>query len=110
MCHPKKLFESNPCLIDFCHVIPLSNCHSELSCLVNNHIIKIHGLNLCVQSTGDVGKIEEFFNGGEYGGNQVSRVVGHLLENIIVFRKLVGHEMTIVVLEVSQHVRHSVID
>ena len=37
-------------------------------------------------------------------------IVSRLLENVFTFKKLVGHQLTIVVLEVSHHIHHSVVD
>ena len=67
----KKLFESNPRLLDCCSAIPLENRQSELVRPVDNHISSINGLKLCVCSPGDVSELEEFFNGREYGPDGV---------------------------------------
>ena len=58
------MFEYNPLLLDCCHVIPLMNLQSEITRPVNNHKSDIHGLKLCLQIPGDVGKLEELFDSG----------------------------------------------
>ena len=65
---------------------------------MDNYIQVIHGLELCIQCSGDVGKLEKFFDGGEYGRYWVSRMVGCLLDNSLALEKLVGHQLTVVVL------------
>ena len=71
---------------------------------MNNHIRNIHVLNICVRSPGDVGKPEEFFDGGGYDHNQVSRMVGCLLDDLFAFKKIVRHQLTRVVLKVSHYI------
>ena len=105
----KTSFEPNPRPLDFFHAIPFANRQSKLARPVNNHIRNIHGLIFRVQHSGDVGELEKFFNRGEYGHDWVSRIVDRLLGNVFALKDLVGHQMTVVVLEVIQHVRHSVI-
>ena len=107
---PKNLFESNPRLIYCCHAIKPANIQSEISLSFNNYISNIHGLKLCVQSLGDVSKLEEFLDGGEYGRDRILKMVCHILDNVFAFKKLVGDQLTVVVLEVSQPVLHGIID
>ena len=65
---------------------------------MNNHIRNIHGLFLCIRRSVDVDKLEKFFDSGEYGCGWVSRMVGCLLDNSLALEKLVGHQLTVVVL------------
>ena len=110
MCRPKKPFESNPLLLDCCYSIPISNIQSKLDHPVNNHISDIHGLDLCVKSPGDIGKLEEFFDSVKYGRDRVSSMVGHILDNVFVFKNLVGHQLIAVVLDVIWHVLQGFFD
>ena len=107
---PKIVFEPNPRPLDCCHAIPLENRQTKISCPVKNHIRDIHGLVLCVRCSCDVRELEKFFEGGEYSRNWVSRIVDCLLDDVFTLEELVGNQLTIVVLEVSQNVRHSVVD
>ena len=52
----------------------------------------------------------KLFDGGEYSCDWVSRVVCCLLENALALKKSMGNQLTIAVLEVSQHICHSVVD
>ena len=97
-------FETNPSPLDCCHAITFANCQSQLAHPVKNHIQDIHGLVLCVQNSGDVGKLKKLFNSGKYGCDWVSRIVCFLLDGVFVLKDLVGHQLTVVVLEVIQHV------
>ena len=104
------MFEPNPFPLDCCHRIPFENCQSELARPVKNHICDIHGLVLPVWCSGDVGKIKKFLDGGEYGRDWVSSIVDRLLDGVFALKELVGPQLTAVVLEVIQHVRHGVVD
>ena len=65
---------------------------------------------LGVRRSGDVGELKKFFNGGEYGLYQVLRIVDCLLDDVFALEELVGNQLTVVLLKVSQHVRDSVVD
>ena len=65
---------------------------------------------LGVRRSGDVGELKKFFNGGEYGLYQVLRIVDRLLDDVFALEELVGHQPTVVVLKVSQHVHDGVVD
>ena len=106
----KKLFEPNPSPLDCCHAIPFANFQSKLARTVKNHISDIHDSVLCIRSYGNVGELEKFFNGREYGRDWVSRMVGCLLDSIFALKDIVGHQLTVVIFEVSQHVRHGAVD
>ena len=108
-CDVKK-FELNPRLLDCCCVIPFANRLSELDCPAKNHIRNINGLVLCIRRSGDVGKLEKFFDDGEYGHDCVSRMVCFILDDVFALGEIVWHQQTVVVLEVSQNVRHGVVD
>ena len=77
---------------------------------MNNHIHNIHGFELYIQRSGDVGEIDKLFDSREYGCYWFSRLVGCLLDNVLALEKLVRHQLTVVVLEKSYHVHHGVID
>ena len=79
-------------------MIPLANQKSDLACPVNNYMININGLKLCIQSPGDVFKLEDLFEGGEYSHDWVLRMVSFLPDNVFAFNKLVGHQLTVFVL------------
>ena len=110
VCCLEKLFETNPRPLDCCSVILFSNRQSELACSLKYHIHDIHGLVLRVRHSGDVGKLENLFNGREYGPNWFPRIVHNLLDDVFAFKDIEGHQLTVVVLEASKHVRHGVID
>ena len=93
-----------------CHAIPFSNFQYELSRHVKNDVSSVNSLVLGVRLSGDAGKIEKFFNGGEYGRYQVSMIVYCLLDDVFALEELVGNQLTVVLLKVSQHVRDSVVD
>ena len=65
---------------------------------MNDHVCDFQGLVFFAGGSGDVGKLEKFFDGGEYGRYWVSRMVGCLLDNSLALEKLVGHQLTVVVL------------
>ena len=77
---------------------------------MKNDVNYVHSLVLSVRRSGDVGELENFFGGGEYRRYRVSRIVDCLLDDIFTLEELVGHQLTIVVLEVSQHIRNNVVD
>ena len=110
MCCLEKLFEPNPITLDCFHAIPFVNCQYELARTVKNDVRYVHSLVLGVRSSGDVGKLKKFFNGGEYGRYRVSWIVDCLLDNVFTVEELVGNQLTVVVLEMSQHVRAGVFD
>ena len=91
-------------------MIPFANFQPELACPVNNHTCNIHDLVLRVQSSGDVGELKKFFDSREYGHDRFPRILDHLLDDVFALKELVGNKLTVVVLEVSQHVRHGVVD
>ena len=106
----KKTFKSNPRLLNSFHVILLMNRQPELARPVNNHICNFHRLDLGILRFGDVGKLKKFFNGKEYDRDQASRMVLRLLGDVILNEKSVGHQLTVFVLEMSEHVRNSIVD
>ena len=63
------MFEPNPHYLDCCRTIRFASRQSELDLPVNNDVSYVHSLVLSVRCYGDVGELEEFFNGGEYGRN-----------------------------------------
>ena len=101
MCRPKKLFGPNQHLLEYCHTIPFANRQSELACHMNDQIHDIHGLELCIQRSGGVGEIGKFFDSGEYGHYRVSRMVGCLIDNFLLLKNIVRHQLDIVVLGAS---------
>ena len=107
---PKKLFESHPRLLDFRHAIPLTNRQPELACPVDYHLGNVDCLYLCSVHPYDVRKLKDFLDCGEYGRDQVARVVICLLEDILPFQKLVQHQLTVVVLKVCKYTLHGVVD
>ena len=106
----KNLFESNACLLECCHAIPLVDCQSDLSCPVNKNISNIHVLKLCVLSPVNVRKLDGLFNSREYSHDQIPMMVVCLIDDVFAFKKLMGNQLTVVVLEMSQHVRNGIID
>ena len=65
---------------------------------------------LRVRGSGDVGKIDMFFDGGKDSTDWFSRMVQCLLDNFLALEEFMWHQLTLVVFEVSDTVRHSVID
>ena len=109
MRRPKKMFKSNPDLLNCCHTITLANHQPKLACPVNNHIRDVQGLELGIRCSGDVGQIKNFYDDGKYGRNWVPRMVCCLLDDVLALYKFVGHQLTLVLLEASEHVRHNVV-
>ena len=96
--------------MDCFNAIPFTNSQSKLARPVKNHIRDIHGLVLCVKRSSDVGKLEKLFDGREYGCYWVLGMVGRPLDNVFALEELVGHQLSVVFLEVIQHIRHGVFD
>ena len=65
------MFEPNPRPLECCHTIPFANFQSELACTVKNDVRYVHSLVLGVPCSGNVGEIENLFNGREYGRYRV---------------------------------------
>ena len=110
MFFPKELFEPNPHPLNCCHEIPFVNCQSELARPAKSDVSYVPSLVLIAQRSGDVSDLEKFFNGGEYVRYRVSRIVYCILGDFFALEELVGNQLTIVVLEVSQHVRVGFVD
>ena len=106
---PKKLFEPYPCLIYFQNAVPLANFQPKPARPANYHVGDVHGLELRVWGSGDVGKFEKFSRGRKYGSDWVSRMVSHLLENLLMIKRFMWHQLTVVVLEISENVSHGAI-
>ena len=70
----------------------------------------VYRLVLGVQRSVDVAKIKEFFNGGEYGCYRVSRILDNVIDAVFSIKDLLGNQLTVDVLEVSQHVHDGVVD
>ena len=77
---------------------------------MKNDVSYVHRLVLGVQRSGDIGKLEKFFNVKEFGSYWFSSIVDCLLDNIFALEDLVGHQLNVVVLKMSQHVRDVVVD
>ena len=77
---------------------------------MNYHVFGIHGLVLSVGCVGDVGELDNLFNIRKYGRDQVSRMVRCLIDNVLALKEFVRHKLTVVLLEVSEHILHGVID
>ena len=67
-------------------------------------------MGFSVRCSGDVGELENFFDGGKYGCDRVPRMICRLLDYVLSLGEFVGNQLTVVVLEVSDHFRHGVID
>ena len=68
---------------------------------MNDHVCDFNGLELDVKFSGDVGEPKKFFDGGKYGRDRVSGMVCHLLGDLLALEDFVGHQMNVVVFEVS---------
>ena len=53
---------------------------------------------MCVQGFSDVGKIEEFFDGGKDGHNQFSRMVSCLIDDVLLLEEFLPHQLPVVVM------------
>ena len=106
----KELFKSNPRLLNCCHVISLANCQSKLDRLVNKHIHDIQVLELGIRRSGDVGNPENLFDGGKHSRGWVSRMECHLIENVLALKKFLGHQLNVILLNVSEHILYGVVD
>ena len=65
---------------------------------------------LSVGCSGDVGELENFFDGRKYSHNQVLSMVCCLLDNVLALKEFVRHQLTVVFLEVIEKVPHGVVD
>ena len=104
------MFEPYLHLLECWHAVPLANCQPKLDRPVNDHLCNFHGLVLRVGGSGDVGELEEFFDGGKYSPDWALRMVCRLLDNVIAFKEFTWNQLTVIFLEVSKNVRHGVID
>ena len=77
---------------------------------MKNYVSYVHILVLGARHSVDVGELQNLFNGGEYGYYQVSMIVDHLLDDVFALEELMGHQLTVVGVEVSQHIRDGVVD
>ena len=77
---------------------------------MNDDVGDVHGLVLCVGVSVDVDELKNFFDGGKYGRNWVSRMICGLLEDFLVLEYFLRYKLIIVFLEVSEHVSHGGID
>ena len=55
-------------------------------------------------------KINNFFDGGKYGHNRVSRMLRGILGIVLALEDFVRHQLTIFFLKISEYVSHGVID
>ena len=83
---------------------------TQTSCPLNYHVCNVHGLDFSVGCYGDVSELDKFFDVRKYGTDKVSRMVCHLLEDVLTLKDFVGNKLNVVFLEVSDHVRHGVVD
>ena len=104
------MFEPHPLIMDFRHVIPLMNCHPELACSVGYHVGNVDCLQLFVVHPGDVSKLKEVLDCGEYGSDWVAWVVIRLLDNVLPFQKFLQHQLTVVFLKVRKYACQCVVD
>ena len=74
---------------------------------MNYHSCIFHGLELSVGCFGDVRELKKFFGCIKYGRDCVSRMVCCLHENVLVLEDFLGHQLTVVFLEMREHVCHS---
>ena len=70
----------------------------------------VHGLNLGIRCSNGVGELKNFFDDGKDALDWALRMVRRLLDNVLSLAKFVGHQLTVYFLEVSEHVRHGVVD
>ena len=104
------MFEPYPRLLDRRRKVTLAKFQLKLACLVNDYAGNVHGLVLLVGGSGDVIKLEKFFDGKKDGCDWVSRVLCRLLDNVLTLKEFMWHQLTVVLLEVSDNVRHGVLD
>ena len=72
-------------------------------------VVNVDSLELCIRFPHDVSKLEEFIYCGEHGRERVVRVVNRLLDNVLPFKDILRHQLTVVVLQMREYVRHSVV-
>ena len=92
----KKMFKPNPRLLYCRHTISLANCQPILARPVEYDISDIDRLELRLQCPHDVGKLEEFLNCGELDQNWVARVVNVFFQDVLPFKELVRHQLTVI--------------
>ena len=106
----EKLFDPHPNLLDLWHAIPLANFQTELARHVEYSVGDVNCLQLVVWRTGNAIKIEKLLDWEEYVCDWVARVVIRLLDDVLLFQKLVRHQLTVVFLEVRKYVRNGVVN
>ena len=77
---------------------------------MNYYVCDVHGLELGVRCSGDVVELDKLFDGGKYSRDQVLWMVCLILDDVLVMEELVGHQLTVVVLEVSENILNGVVD
>ena len=65
---------------------------------------------LRVGGSGEVGELEKFFDGGKYGRDWVSKMVHNLLDDVLELKEFMWHQLTVVLLALSENVRHGIVD
>ena len=70
----------------------------------------VHILNLGIRCSNGFGELKNFFDDGKDALDWALRMVRRLLDNVLSLAKFVGHQLTVYFLEVSEHVRHGVVD
>ena len=69
----------------------------------------IDQLELCIQCPRDVRELEEFLECGEHSCDWVARVVNHFINNVLPFKDIKRHQLTVVFLKMHEYARDSVI-
>ena len=73
-------------------------------------VVNVDSLELCIRFPHDVSKLEEFIYCGEHGREQVVRVVNRLLDNVLPFKDIMRHQLTVVVLKLRKLTCHGIVD
>ena len=77
---------------------------------MNDHVCNARGLVLHVGHSNDIKELKKFFGGIKYICDWFLRMVRRLIDDVLALDKFMRHQLTIVLLEVSENVSHSVVD
>ena len=105
----QKLSKLHPRLLYFRHEIPLANRQPKLACSVEYDICDVDSLYMCIQCPPDVRELKKFLDCREHGCNWVVQVVKTHLHDVLTFKKLVWHQLTLAVLQMREYACHGVI-
>ena len=84
-------FKPYPRLLDCRHAVPREKYQPKLACPMNDKVGTFQGFVLHVGGSGNVRKLEKFFDGGKYGCHRVSRMMHRLLDYVLALEEFIWH-------------------